>query len=906
MVGKLPPLEDLTRDELGTIVTFTEWLTGVVDGLPSSEALARAVARAELLYPLRQLAGTGFVGRESELQRLADYVGVLPIELSDGAVTTIVRYSRRLARYAQTKLEGQQRPLFLHGPGGVGKSTLLARFVLEHSTQPGPTALPFVLLDIDKPSIEPLRPPTFLLDALGQLQNQLEGLNEPARALSGKMIDSLNARETSALEAIINVDSILIREFARLINPLIAERPLLFIVDTFEEVQFLGPEVVYIVLEFVNELQRAMPQVRLIFSGRIPPNDHLFYQIPVRELPQDAARTLIVRALREHGREVPPKNLFDDLLNEIGGNPMVLRLAARLIADQDFEGLHDAVGRRERFKQVRVEALQARLYGRILGHLHDANLKKLAFPGLLVRRITPAVISEVLNEPCGLDLDTPDTAESLFHLIEEEMALVTLDPVDGSLKFRPDIRRVMLQSMDDKMVSAKTARTIDLAAVSHWSSRKGPTARAEELYHRLRLGQKRDQLEKCWAPEAAPLLRGAIGELEGSARTWLANKLGISVDEEARADALQADWEDHAARIVQRLLEGGQAQRALKVLQERPERSAGSPLYALEVRALYTLNELDEAQEVVLSGLDSMRQANNADGEADLRLLLALIMEQRNDFVQAREQAQIAEGIAASASLRVFLISALLRLLRLDRMMDQADTREYRSRRDVALQLIREDQFRSVSSDATLLRDAAAELGDLDLRLLNIALQQLGVDVFGNTRRDLVAQLLHEISGISQEHVAQIIASDRRELALVAVSDVRRLLGHPEPSRPALDLVVRVFQEATDRAVKRLSSREDDAQDLTRSRMPTKLSGRELKHVTDLIAANFGTEELRRLVKLYLSRDMNRYVSASSSSLDQIFMLLDAAMREGWIADLLAALAEARPENNIFQSVFDK
>ena len=136
-------LSELSRDEVAALITVLDWVEDILDGLPEKTAVRSALAKADLLAPMRRLAGRGFVGRQRELGQLDDYVfaGSPP-----------------------------PAPLFVFGPGGVGKSTLLARFILDRVE---PRNVPFVYIDIDRPTVRPDRPLTLLLEAIRQLQLQL-------------------------------------------------------------------------------------------------------------------------------------------------------------------------------------------------------------------------------------------------------------------------------------------------------------------------------------------------------------------------------------------------------------------------------------------------------------------------------------------------------------------------------------------------------------------------------------------------------------------------------------------------------------------------------------------------------------------------------------------------------------
>ena len=187
IAGRVPALETLSSDQLTALSSIVSWLSGLVAGLPDRESLARVVARADLTHPFRQLTGSWFVGRQDELLRLADHVGVLPIETGVSMLNSVLQLSRRWTAAALQALTGVRPPLFLYGPGGVGKSTLLARFILDHLQQGQGDSLPFVFLDVDRPGVEPLRPLTFLVESLGQLQYQFEGIRAPARELASRM-----------------------------------------------------------------------------------------------------------------------------------------------------------------------------------------------------------------------------------------------------------------------------------------------------------------------------------------------------------------------------------------------------------------------------------------------------------------------------------------------------------------------------------------------------------------------------------------------------------------------------------------------------------------------------------------------------------------------------------------------
>jgi hypothetical protein len=81
-----------------------------------------------------------------------------------------------------------------------------------------------------------------------------------------------------------------------------------------------------------------------------------------------------------------------------GGNPLTLRLAAELYR-REPAGVDQFLA--EDFaKKLFAERRDAYLFERILKHIHDLGVRALALPGLVLRRITPDLIREVLAGPC--------------------------------------------------------------------------------------------------------------------------------------------------------------------------------------------------------------------------------------------------------------------------------------------------------------------------------------------------------------------------------------------------------------------------------------------------------------------------------------------------------------------------
>lgn len=164
--------EDVER--LQAALQVSAWLHDYAPAMPAAAAIEQRLGLRRLLQPMERLTG-GFMGRGDQLTKLRQFVGVLDAR---SPAEAFVRFLRRVTPTRST--------LMLYGIGGIGKSTLLAEFILQHAKSPVP--FPWVYLDFDNPRLNVATLSTILEEAAAQLLatypgSDWEDLLRQARAL---------------------------------------------------------------------------------------------------------------------------------------------------------------------------------------------------------------------------------------------------------------------------------------------------------------------------------------------------------------------------------------------------------------------------------------------------------------------------------------------------------------------------------------------------------------------------------------------------------------------------------------------------------------------------------------------------------------------------------------------------
>ncbi len=583
------PVSDQSREELEATLQVLLWLQDIVPGLPDIDDVRNVLALRDFMAPFETLSSDAvFRGRVSELAELRSFVGVLPpATLRERLVRAVIRPS-------------SARALSVFGPGGVGKSALLARFILEHSRLADELRVPLGYLDFDRSTLSVTQPRVLAEELVRQLILQYPDSADfqNLRGLVQQHHDSPVANGLDSAPAQgrpFNLEQAL-NDVMRAVQKELPNRPYLLVLDTFEQVQYLGETHALSLWQILGKVQERHPILRIVVCGRAP--------VASLRLGGELPKTLAVGALDTSAAVAFVKtlgNFADDvaaaIVQSVGGVPLSLKLAARLLRDTPAADL----GSRG-WLRAADEVIQGQLFDRILGQIHDDEVRRVAHPGLVLRRITPEVLLEVLREPCELTIATLPEAVGLFSRLQSEVSLVSFsDDGDGALVHRREVREVMLKLLRQR--SPAIVRDISERAVTYYSAHTGTRARMEQTYHELALARP-VQKPTFDDREIRASIQASIAELPIESQQLLAS-YGFQVDAAVLAKASTDQQEAAVAEFVDQMLPHGAEgfAQARARLEEIGEIDHDSPLWRAHARLRFEADDREGAADALNTGL---------------------------------------------------------------------------------------------------------------------------------------------------------------------------------------------------------------------------------------------------------------------------------------------------------------
>lgn len=594
-------------DALEAARIATLWLGDSRDpAVPNLEQLNREIALRRLLQPFRQIIGIDsadgspadlarlcFYGRDDQIELLRSYVGVLP------AANVLNSISQFITNVKRAVL-GPEPPMVVSGIGGVGKTTLIAKFTLEHA-EAAASRYPFAYLDFDRATVSARRPVGLLIEMCQQVCAQFGELSGPLLKLQLKAQDLCTELDLSPDKFAQELETFerlapLMAEFRTIVDGYVAglessfefARPFLLVFDTFEIVQYSDKDVARIET-FVRKLTssedgRGWARLRLIVSGRKALTKFLvgFKTIVLGPLNRTGSLQMATALAEGAGRPIDAahaQKLVAALVGKLttaptdGVAPLTLKLVGKIFASapiKDGNALADQLvdeltNPANGDMTLRGQLIDGILVRRILDHVADWRVRTLADPGLVVRRISPDVIRQVMARgtpgPLADDSEkTGDTvnfqpwelsqaeAEDIFEAFRREVSLVEPDLSD--LRHRQDLRTEMLP-----LIKARRPNRFALLhklAFDYFSHRtqtdsSDHAAWAEALYHGLWLGLPPEALDKYWLKSAGffPRIDPAEFATMPEAHRYLLAKTGASLPDgevEKLPKRIAVDW----------------------------------------------------------------------------------------------------------------------------------------------------------------------------------------------------------------------------------------------------------------------------------------------------------------------------------------------------------------------------
>ena len=301
------------------------------------------------------------------------------------------------------------------GPGGVGKSTLLGSFIqpyLERIAAGDATCPAVVVIDFDRLLFRPDAELELSFELTRQLglaapiaaadfsalryQVRAEQQQSASDTYSPSSRAESSSREASSFESDVGV-LVEMHELGR--------RPVLLMLDTFEEWQrerpepdppfstWFAPEAR--ILNWIDRVRADMrlEGLRVVVCGRADLGETAAeHDVEIRaplhldDLPEQAARELLEAASVDPGDTAA-------LVRLVGRNPLTLNVAARFYLELPAGARRDFLaGDPLSASELTGDLRRAVLYDRFLEHIADPEVRKLAHPGLVLRRVTPDLV----------------------------------------------------------------------------------------------------------------------------------------------------------------------------------------------------------------------------------------------------------------------------------------------------------------------------------------------------------------------------------------------------------------------------------------------------------------------------------------------------------------------------------
>ena len=723
VLGPGTPVGERDEDELMASLEVWRWATEAVAQArlsssvrvePGRDLIEGRLALLDVTRPVRKLTEAGCIGRDTELSRLHAYLD------EPGGGPGLRAHP----------------PMVVYGIGGVGKSTLIARLVmdLDEAGQRG-TPRAWAYLDLDRPTISSGTPEIILDDIFNQVAAQFPEHRKTLLRDVGVARLRMRGSGAESSDAISYFGRV--AGFARVMDS-ITGGSLVVVLDSFEELERRqSPREIEALSELFASLASQLPAFRLIVSGRSPAAAFASDARPDRQMhvlpfASEAATSLLRFFVEREAPQAVPSvddELATEVIRLVGGIPLTVRLAASVLAREGADAITDAAERAHAISRIRTEFVQGFLYQRILNHItapdpsYTEELRHIAQASLALRRITPVLIEEVLQPAIAYQPASPSSW--LFKALASEVALV--EQQDEVLRLREELRGPALAAL--RLQDPQLVRRVHQLAANYYQDAPDPEAAIELAYHQLAAGHPASTTDADVLRRLEPFL----ADFPASA----ASTIRRALDEPTTLNTAQdlAAWERQVLPEIDAAIRNGQPEQARQLLAQRTERSPGTELYRLQSRAEEEQGNLHAAVSTALQDVDAAEAAADPERVVSAVVRLAALYE------------RLAEPLSAQAALRRAEEALLLTgypELRLELLLNRMNTGERgeldseEARWSLGLDaraLLQRSDSRRVNASTALARLLAAALGREEPERIQQAVRRIGLGHEGNPLR---------------------------------------------------------------------------------------------------------------------------------------------------------------------------
>lgn len=467
-----------------------EWVQELEMDMPDLMGVRARFKQLNLLPDQKILLSGGFTGRKRELAIMR-------------AFTTIKQRTSGLS------------PLLISGIGGVGKSTLIAKFCHELALSEDRL---LVLLDFDKPGIDPADHFWLNNEICRQVGDQEPALYKPLKEIRDSYWDRINdinnIADFDSERDDIDANNIIL-ELVRIISRSQTNgKKIILFLDTFEEViQRNLTEIVFKWLGNVNE-HFSSEILKVFISGR-----------EMGDLKQEYGRRYDFEEIKVQEFSIPdtriflkrlglPKEQIEQIVKTrlVPRRPLELKLLAKLLNDDPTTTIDSLIAELSSGGKKGKELFIGIIYRRILLRISNPLVRKLASPGLIMRYLNEEVLSEVIFPTLGIPVTNNTNLENTLDELARYTWLSTRDE-KGKVWHRKDLRKSMLRLMiiDDIELGKK----IHQKAMNYFGSLSTEEGRTEYFYHYLMSANTEESFRE-------------ISEYDAK-EFW--NKLGLYIDD---------------------------------------------------------------------------------------------------------------------------------------------------------------------------------------------------------------------------------------------------------------------------------------------------------------------------------------------------------------------------------------